>query len=238
MNIILKEVESKKDLKRFVDFQFELYKNNPFWVPPLKKEEHFLLDRGKNPAFDFCETKYWLAYKDGEVVGRIAGIINHKFNEKFNKKIVRFGWIDFVNDEEVSKKLLNAVEDWAKEKGMNEERLFIKEIRVDGGPMLKRWTPRAQGRATPIHKHTSHITITLHEGKKSVQSRFVTAKPEQKEEKTDKAVGEVSAASQSAEKHSHDPETTPSLKEAKKEAPTPKEAKKKSPSKLFRRKSV
>ena len=89
-------------------------------MPPLKKEETFLLRRDKNPAFDFCETKYWLAYKDGKIVGRIAGIINQKFNDKFNKKIMRFGWFDFIDDAEVSDKLLSAVEEWAKEKGMNE----------------------------------------------------------------------------------------------------------------------
>lgn len=120
MSISLKEVTTDKDLKRFVDFQYKLYKNDKYWVPPLKKEELFSLRRDKNPAFDFCETKYWLAYKNEELVGRIAGIINHKFNEKFNKKIMRFGWIDFIDDEDVSSILLNAVEEWAKGKGMNE----------------------------------------------------------------------------------------------------------------------
>ncbi len=120
MSIKLKEITSKRDLKKFVNFQFELYENNKYWVPPLKKEELFLLNRDKNPAFDFCETKYWLAYKDEKIVGRIAGIINYNFNEKFNKKIMRFGWIDFINDAEVSSSLLSVVENWAKEKGMNE----------------------------------------------------------------------------------------------------------------------
>lgn len=120
MSIKLKEITSKRDLKKFVNFQFQLYENNKYWVPPLKKEELFLLNRDKNPAFDFCETKYWLAYKDEKIVGRIAGIINYKFNEKFNKKIMRFGWIDFIDDAEVCSSLLSAVENWAKEKGMNE----------------------------------------------------------------------------------------------------------------------
>ncbi|KUG26851.1 hypothetical protein ASZ90_003291 [hydrocarbon metagenome] len=120
MSISLKEVTTDKDLKRFVDFQYKLYKNDKYWVPPLKKEELFSLRRDKNPAFDFCETKYWLAYKNEELVGRIAGIINHKFNEKFNKKIMRFGWIDFIDDDEVCTSLLTTVENWAKEKGMHE----------------------------------------------------------------------------------------------------------------------
>lgn len=120
MSIKLKEITSKRDLKKFVNFQFQLYENNKYWVPPLKKEELFLINRDKNPAFDFCETKYWLAYRDEKIVGRIAGIINYKFNEKFNKKIMRFGWIDFIDDAEVCSSLLSAVENWAKEKGMSE----------------------------------------------------------------------------------------------------------------------
>lgn len=120
MSISLQEVTTDKDLKRFVNFQYKLYKNDKYWVPPLKKEELFSLRRDKNPAFDFCETKYWLAYKNEELVGRIAGIINHKFNDKFNKKIMRFGWIDFIDDEEVCSSLLTAVENWGKEKGMHE----------------------------------------------------------------------------------------------------------------------
>lgn len=119
MNIDLKEVISKNDLKKFIDFQYELYKENKYWVPPLKKEELFLLSRDKNPAFDFYETKYWLAYNEDKIVGRIAGLINHKYNKKFNTKIVRFGWFDFINNNEVSSALLKAVEDWGKEKGMN-----------------------------------------------------------------------------------------------------------------------
>jgi len=87
MSITLQEVTTDKELKRFVDFQYKLYENDKYWVPPLKKEELFLLRRDKNPAFDFCETKYWRAYKNDELVGRIAGIINHKFNDKFKKKL-------------------------------------------------------------------------------------------------------------------------------------------------------
>lgn len=120
MGIHLKEVTTHKELKDFVNFQYELYKNNQFWVPPLKKEELFSLQYDKNPAFDFCESKYWLAYKNDKIVGRVAGIINHKFNKKFDKKIMRFGWIDFIDDDEVVNTLLNSVEEWAKEKGLLE----------------------------------------------------------------------------------------------------------------------
>lgn len=120
MDIVLEEVNSKKALKTFINFQYDLYQNNKYWVPPLKKDEYLSLDTDSNPAFDFCESKYWLAYRDNKLVGRVAGIINSRFNEKFNKKIMRFGWIDFISDDEVCKSLLDAVEKWAEEKGMNE----------------------------------------------------------------------------------------------------------------------
>jgi len=119
MSIILKEVNSKRELKQFIKFQFSLYQENKYWVPPLIFDELKTLRKDKNPAFDFCEAKYWLAYKDDKIVGRIAGIINHRYNEKWNQKSVKFGWIDFIDDEQVSQKLIEVVINWAKEKGMN-----------------------------------------------------------------------------------------------------------------------
>jgi len=119
MSIILKEVNSKRELKQFIQFQFSLYQENKYWVPPLIFDELKTLRKDKNPAFDFCEAKYWLAYKDDKIVGRIAGIINHRYNEKWNQKSVKFGWIDFIDDEQVSQKLIEVVINWAKEKGMN-----------------------------------------------------------------------------------------------------------------------
>lgn len=119
MNIIIKEVITKSELKKFIDFQYSLYKNNKYWVPPLKMDEYKTLRADKNPAFDFCEAKYWLAYYDNRIVGRIAGIINHKSNIKWNEKAVRFGWIDFQDNFEIVKALFNSVENWAKEKNMN-----------------------------------------------------------------------------------------------------------------------
>lgn len=118
MSLIIAEVRTKKELKRFVEFQYSLYKNNKFWVPPLKSEEMFLLLKEKNPAFDFCKAKYWIALNDGKVVGRIAAIINNKYNEKWGKKAVRFGWFDFVDNAEVSEALLSEVEKWAAEEKM------------------------------------------------------------------------------------------------------------------------
>lgn len=112
------EVKNRKQLKEFIYFPFKLYGNNPYWVPPLIMDEYNTLDRRKNPAFEYCDARYWLAYKDGKLVGRIAGIQNHEYVKKWNNKYTRFGWIDFIDDTEVSKALLETVEKWAAEQGM------------------------------------------------------------------------------------------------------------------------
>jgi len=119
LQITIKEVRNRRELKKFVLFPYKLYKNNKYWVPPLRFDEMNTLDWNKNPAFDFCEAKYWLAYQNGKIVGRIAGIINHRYIEKWGQKNARFGWIDFIDDIEVLKALINKVENWAKEKGMD-----------------------------------------------------------------------------------------------------------------------
>jgi GNAT superfamily N-acetyltransferase len=118
MSIEIKEVQSKNNLKKFISFPDKLYEGNPYRVPPLHTFELSTLDKTKNPAFDFSDAKYWLAYKDGQIVGRIAGIINRKSNEIWNEKNVRFGWIDFIEDKEVAKALLDTVENWGKSQGM------------------------------------------------------------------------------------------------------------------------
>ncbi len=119
MNILIKEVTTSGDLRQFISFLYELYKDNKYWVPPLISDEYKSLKKDKNPAFDFCDAKYWLAYKDGKIVGRIAGIINKKYNERWNLKTARFGWFDFVDDPEVAKLLLNTVEKWAKDNNLD-----------------------------------------------------------------------------------------------------------------------
>ena len=118
MSVEIKRVESKRDLKHFIDFHYDLYKGNPYDAPVLFMDDMNTLRKDKNVAFDFCEAEYFMAYKDGKLVGRVAAIINKRANEKFNKKDVRFGWIDFVDDLEVSKALFDAVETWGKSKGM------------------------------------------------------------------------------------------------------------------------
>ena len=120
MNVTVKQVISKRDMRRFIGFPYRLYKDNPFWVPPLLLDEKMTLTRGKNAALDFCDLTCWLAYdENNNVVGRIAGIINNRFIEQWGAKHARFGWFDFIDDETVSAALLNTVEAWAVEKGMD-----------------------------------------------------------------------------------------------------------------------
>ncbi|MBQ7150506.1 MAG: N-acetyltransferase [Prevotella sp.] len=120
MSVEIKKVESKKDLKTFVDFHYDLYEGNAYDVPTLFSDDMATLSRDKNAAFEFCEAEYYLAYKDGKLVGRVAAIINNKANKRWGRKTCRFGWIDFIDDLEVSKALLDTVAEYGKSKGMTE----------------------------------------------------------------------------------------------------------------------
>jgi len=115
--IQIKQIGTKSELKAFIRFPHQLFKGNEFWVPPLDRDELSTLSKEENPSFEHCIAAYWLAYKEGKIVGRIAGIINHRANEKWGKK-VRFGWIDFIEDIEVAKALLDVVEAWGRRHGM------------------------------------------------------------------------------------------------------------------------
>ena len=120
MRVTVKEVTTKKELKAFVHFPNVLYRQNPYYVPQIESMDIDTLTPGKNHAFEVCEGKYWLAYDEqGKIVGRVAGIVNRRYNEKTGEKICRFGWIDFVDDKEVSKVLMDTVEQYAREKGMD-----------------------------------------------------------------------------------------------------------------------
>ena len=119
MNVTIQEVVSRKDLRRFVHFPNEFYKDNPYYVPTLESGDRDLLNPKKNHAFEFCEGKYWLALDDdGKIVGRIAGIINRQYNKKTGVDYARFGFMDFVDDDTVVDALFDTVEAWAREKGM------------------------------------------------------------------------------------------------------------------------
>ena len=118
MAITIKKVSTKKELKQFIRFNYKLYKNNPYSVPDLYDDMLNTFNKKKNAAFEFCEADYFLAYKDDRIVGRVAAIVNNKANQTWNKKEVRFGWIDFIDDPEVSEALIRTVEEWGKERGM------------------------------------------------------------------------------------------------------------------------
>ena len=119
-HIEIKKVTTKKDLKTFIEFHYDLYKGNEYDVPNLFSDDMTTLSSDKNAAFEFCEAEYYLAYKDGKLAGRVAAIVNNRANEKWGRKSVRFGWIDFIDDIEVSRALLDAVADFGRRKGMTE----------------------------------------------------------------------------------------------------------------------
>ena len=99
----IRKVTDKKSLEAFIDFHYDLYKGNQYDAPNLFSDDLHTLSKDKNAAFEFCEAEYFLAYKDGKVAGRIAAIINHRANEKWERKSLRFGWVDFIDDIEVSR---------------------------------------------------------------------------------------------------------------------------------------
>lgn len=113
-------ITSRKELKQFVQFFYDLYRGNDYAVPYLFSDEMSTLEHDGNPSFECCEAEYFMAIKDGKMVGRVAAIINHRANERWDRKQVRFSWFDFVDDPEVSAALLKTVEDWGRAKGMTE----------------------------------------------------------------------------------------------------------------------
>lgn len=118
MAVEIRKVETKKDLKTFIDFHYDLYAGSPYDVPNLYIDERNTLDKKRNAAFDFCRAEYFLAYKDGKVAGRVAAVINNRVNKHWNRQDVRFGWIDFIDDLEVSRALFDAVAAYGRENGM------------------------------------------------------------------------------------------------------------------------
>ena len=120
MSVEIREVLTKRELWQWVRFPNKLYKDNQYFVPFIENDEFETFSKSKNPAYDFCETKLFLAYKDKKLVGRIAGLINHAYNRKWDKNAIRFTRFDFIDDFEVSKALFDKVVSWAKERSLNE----------------------------------------------------------------------------------------------------------------------
>ena len=120
MSVRIVKVENNRQLKKFIRFNYELYKGNPYFVPELYEDTINTLRKDRNAAFEFCDADYFLAYRDGKIVGRIAAIINNRANETWGHKAARFGWVDFIDDKEVVDALFSTVETWARERGMTE----------------------------------------------------------------------------------------------------------------------
>lgn len=121
MSILIRPVSTyRDDLRQYVNFAIKLYKGNPYYVPPLMTDILDTLSPDRNPAFDFCEAQSFMALRNGEIVGTITAIINKAANEKFNARTVRFGFMDFIDDEEVVDELIDAVAKWGRERGMTE----------------------------------------------------------------------------------------------------------------------
>lgn len=115
--ITIEKITKRSGLKRFAEFPNELYKDNPNYVPTLVCNEVNVLSKDKNASFEFCDADYFLAYKEGKLVGRVAAIYNPRAIEAWQRNSVRFGWIDFVDDPEVSAALIEAVSEWGRERG-------------------------------------------------------------------------------------------------------------------------
>lgn len=116
-SVAIKEIFTRSELKKFIEFPHKLYKGNPYWVPSLFFDEVNTLTKDKNPAFETASARYWLAFRDGKIVGRIAGILLPAHQQKWGENFVRFGWFDFIDDPEVVSALLAKVESWALEIG-------------------------------------------------------------------------------------------------------------------------
>jgi len=118
MSITVNEVKTKKDLHSFVTFPFQIYRGNNLWVPQLIRDDKEVFNPDKNPAFEFAESRQFLATRDGQVVGRIAAILSHIANQKYQTKNMRFGWFESIDDQAVANALFDAVAAWARERGM------------------------------------------------------------------------------------------------------------------------
>ena len=117
--VIIKEVYGNRGLRAFINFPFSLYKNEPNWVPALRSDDLNTFRSDRNPAYAFSKAHFWMAYQNRKAVGRVAGIVNQRHIEKWGQPYARFGWLDFIDDRDVSSALLATVENWAKSQGLS-----------------------------------------------------------------------------------------------------------------------
>ena len=115
--VTIKKISTRRELKAFIRFNYELYKDCPYAVPDFLEDTLDTFNPQKNAAFDFCDVDYFLALREGKIVGRVAAIINHKANQTWGTNNARFGWIDFTDDPEVSRALMDTVEAWGRAHG-------------------------------------------------------------------------------------------------------------------------
>ena len=119
MAVEIRPIEpTRSQLRKSVEFGIDLYRDNPYFVPPLVMDDVNTLSPSKNPAFDFCEAQSFMAYRDGRPVGRITAIINRVVNERTGQADLRFGFVDFIDDAEVVDALFSAAADWGRQRGM------------------------------------------------------------------------------------------------------------------------
>ena len=119
MNVVIRPVSGRREMKQFVKFRIDLYRDSPYAIPPLYLDELTTLDPKKNPAFEFCEAQCFMAFDGDQPVGRICAMVNHRANEVWKTRSGRFGFVDFTDDEAVSRALFAAAEGWVKAKGMH-----------------------------------------------------------------------------------------------------------------------
>ena len=163
MGVTIKEVLTKKDLWKWVRFPNQLYKDNPYFVPFPENDEFDTFSRGKNPAYEFCDTKLLLAYRDGKIVGRIAGLINRAYNEKWGRNALRFTRFDFIDDYAVSQALFDRVVAWGTEQGFTEIMGPIGFTDLDHEGMLVEGFDRLNMSIT-FYNHPYYLTHMEHLG--------------------------------------------------------------------------
>jgi GNAT superfamily N-acetyltransferase len=117
-NIIIRPVVSKQDVRTFIRLLWKIYKNDPTWVPPLMMDRKKLMDKEKNPFYKHTDAEFFLAERDGEVVGRIAAIINHNHNKEHHENIGFYGFFESINDQDVASALFDTAKNWLKQRGV------------------------------------------------------------------------------------------------------------------------
>lgn len=151
MSLIIKEVKSNRDFKDFVDLPFAIYKNNSFWVPPIKKDELKSLKPETNPAFDFCDANFWIVLENEKCVGRIGAIINRKHIEKTGEKLGRISRAEFIDNFKVSELLFTTAETWLKSQGMSGVQGPLGFTNLDTQGLLVEGFDRLQSSASVYH---------------------------------------------------------------------------------------